>query len=344
MFYNCDNITELDLSSFKTSNVESFYAMFANMDKLTTLDISTFDIRCDLMTNMFYHCPMLEVIYIGNDWSCSAWSNSDNMFAGCTSIVGQDGTTYDSSKTNYQVTHANQGGYMSLKTFTVTIPESGYATFSCDRNLNVNNDDLTVFVCNNYSPVNGTVRMQDFTEHWEPIRIQLSGGNVVEYPVTDKVIPKNTGVVVKGTPGTTYYFEVRSDWTHQLLVENDLVAVTKATHVEPTEGDYTNFMLKNGTFIRIAAAPETSKMPANRAYLHVLTDDLDLPDGAAIRIEGIYDDDTPTGVTEIPQTVTDFPEGVYDLNGRKVADDASGIKALPMGIYIINGQKVNWRP
>ncbi len=341
MFYNCSSLTELDLSSFDTQKVQSFTAMFAGMHNVITIDISTFDIRTDNMSYMFVDCPKLEGIYIGTDWSCSAWSSSSNMFMGCFNIEGQDGTTYNSSMTDYQCAHAGTGGYMRMKYFSVTIPESGYATFSCDRNLNASFDGLTIFVCNNYSPATGTVSLQDITEHWEPIHVTLNNGNNLDIPVTDKVVPRNTGVMLKGIPGDTYNLPVRAAWTHSLLVENDLVAVTKATHVEPTEGDYTNFMLKNGKFIRIAEADESSKMPANRAYLHVNTELLGLenPDGeAGIRIE--LPDGTPTDMKAVPAESILLDGAVYDLHGRKVADDRGCLHSLPNGIYIINGQKI----
>ena len=338
MFYNCDNLTELDLSSFDTSNVEIFSSMFADMDKLQTLDISSFDIRSDNMTYMFYNCPKLEGIYIGQGWTCSAWTSSSNMFTGCVSIVGQDGTMLG-EYTDYHCAHSGTGGYMRTKFYTVTIPESGYSTFSSPVNVRIEDDDLTAHICNSYSPDANTIIIRDISENWEPIHITLSNGQVVDFPVTDKIIPRNTGVVLKGTPGTTYHIPAYGSWNYNLLAENQMVAVTKATHVEPTEGDNTNFMLKSGKFIRIAASDASSKMPANKAYLQLPTAMIPTGGDAALRI--VWDGETVTNIesveeSEIPVSV----EGIFDLNGRKVADDIDMLNTLPEGIYIINGKKI----
>ena len=66
MFYGCDKLTTLDLSSFDTSAVTSMGGMFDNCDRLTTLDLSSFDTSA--VTNMgfmFYNCNNLTTI-IGN--------------------------------------------------------------------------------------------------------------------------------------------------------------------------------------------------------------------------------------------------------------------------------------
>ena len=56
------------------------------------------------------------------------------------------------------------------------------------------------------------------------------------------------------------------------ITDNELVAVPESTHINATDGAYTNFMMSGGKFIRIADESEDVKMPANRAYLPLLTD------------------------------------------------------------------------
>ena len=54
--------------------------------------------------------------------------------------------------------------------------------------------------------------------------------------------------------------------------------------------------------------------------------------------------DDPTGIGGIAAEETDVwrsaRSGIYTLQGVKVADDATALKALPKGIYIVNGKKV----
>ena len=63
MFYGCDRLTTLDLSSFNTSAVNFMAGMFKYCDRLTTLDLSSFDTSA--VTNMGYmfeNCSNLTTI------------------------------------------------------------------------------------------------------------------------------------------------------------------------------------------------------------------------------------------------------------------------------------------
>ena len=63
MFYGCDRLTTLDLSSFDTSAVNFMAGMFKYCDRLTTLDLSNFDTSA--VTNMGYmfeNCSNLTTI------------------------------------------------------------------------------------------------------------------------------------------------------------------------------------------------------------------------------------------------------------------------------------------
>ena len=47
--------------------------------------------------NMFSDCAKLKTIYVTDSWDVSNVSNSQEMFKGCTSLVGGSGTKFDSS-------------------------------------------------------------------------------------------------------------------------------------------------------------------------------------------------------------------------------------------------------
>ena len=98
MFSYCIGLTSLDLSSFNTSQVTNMYAMFYDCSGLTSLDLSSFNTsNVTEMDYMFCDCSHLRTIYVGNGWSTAAVMYSTNMFSGCTSLVGGQGTTYNSS-------------------------------------------------------------------------------------------------------------------------------------------------------------------------------------------------------------------------------------------------------
>ncbi len=104
MFSDCYELESLDLSNFDTSKVTSMGSMFsadygASSDnkvmKLKTLDLSSFD--ASLVTNMramFNRCSNLTTIYVGAKWNTSAVTDSAEMFAECTVLVGANGTSY----------------------------------------------------------------------------------------------------------------------------------------------------------------------------------------------------------------------------------------------------------
>jgi len=98
MFYGCTGLTSLDLSSFNTSQVTFMNQMFCGCTGLTSLDLSSFNTsNVTYMRYMFEGSTLLRTIYVGSGWSTAAVTNSVYMFNNCTSLVGGQGTTYNSS-------------------------------------------------------------------------------------------------------------------------------------------------------------------------------------------------------------------------------------------------------
>jgi len=120
MFNGCSSLEDLDLSNFKTLNSTKFSSMFAYMSKLKTLDLSSFQTsNATEMRTMFSSCSQLETVYVGAGWDTDLVSDSTNMFNGCTSLVGGNGTVFNSSytdKTYAVVDTVTTPGYLTLKT------------------------------------------------------------------------------------------------------------------------------------------------------------------------------------------------------------------------------------
>ena len=111
-------LTDLDLSNINTSNVTTLQATFRNCSSLTNLDLSSFDTSLvTTLPNIFQGDTNLLTIYVSNSWIISSSSFSHNMFGGCTSLVGGNGTIYDSSKTDGAMAIIdgtnNQEGYLT---------------------------------------------------------------------------------------------------------------------------------------------------------------------------------------------------------------------------------------
>ena len=124
MFYECSGLTSLDVSNFDTSNVTNMNGMFMRCSSLTSLDVSNFDTRnVTNMQQMFVICSALTTIYASSNFVTTNVNNSLYMFSSCTSLVGGNGTAYNSSytdKTYARIDTPETPGY-----FTEKNPQSG---------------------------------------------------------------------------------------------------------------------------------------------------------------------------------------------------------------------------
>lgn len=121
MFSGCSSLIDLDLSFMDTSEVTTF-SLFINKGtaatmQLTTLNLSSFDTsKASNFSSMFSGCANLTTI-IANDFTHASGNvNSYNMFDGCTSLVGGNGTTYSSSHKDFtyaRVDTAETPGYFT---------------------------------------------------------------------------------------------------------------------------------------------------------------------------------------------------------------------------------------
>ena len=119
MFHKCRSLTTLNLSSFDTSLVSNVEYMFSECTQLTTLDLSVFNSGSMSNTKcMFIYCNNLQTIYVGQNWTNDSFDTSTNMFSGCSSLVGGNGTTYDGNlvdKTYAVIDTENTPGYLTYK-------------------------------------------------------------------------------------------------------------------------------------------------------------------------------------------------------------------------------------
>ena len=131
MFSACESLTSLDLSSFNTANVFEMSYLFAGCSSLTALDLSSFNtLNVQFMNRMFMNCDHLVTIYASKGWSTDSVIESNEMFLGCTSLVGEHGTVYDENHVDVAYAHFDLGltdpGYLSRK-------RSAYALISADQ-------------------------------------------------------------------------------------------------------------------------------------------------------------------------------------------------------------------
>ena len=195
--------------------------------------------------------------------------------------------------------------------FIYTVPASGLGTFSAAENVIIP-AGLTAYYCTTLKTYeDGSLGIKVF---------RLNG-----------IIPANTGVLLEGSPGLSYPLTATTVEA-AAPAENSLVAVVESEHIPATNGEYTNFMMKVGKFIKIADESYTVKMPANHAYLPLLTEAISGSNAKEIML--YWDDEEATGIESLPSGPSPKGEGsIYNLNGQKLS-------APQKGINIINGRKV----
>ena len=123
MFHYCESLTSLDVSNFNTANVTTMNQMFFGCSSLPSLDLSSFNTaNVTDMGWMFSGCPNLATIYASDLWSTEKVTDSFDMFGYCGSLVGGQGTVYDSEKTDATYARIDGGtaapGYFTYKAAT----------------------------------------------------------------------------------------------------------------------------------------------------------------------------------------------------------------------------------
>lgn len=139
VFENCRSLTNLDLSSFETGSVKRFAEFFKGCSNLEVIDISLFNTSIAENTyRMFYNLSKLTTIYVGSGWDISGMNQmyntsngsvvaDEDMFYGCTSLVGGAGTRYDANYVDRAYARvdggqANPGYLTSSKAYAVYNP------------------------------------------------------------------------------------------------------------------------------------------------------------------------------------------------------------------------------
>ncbi len=202
--------------------------------------------------------------------------------------------------------------FESKSLYNYIVPESGIGTFAADVNLTLP-DGLKAHFCTYLKEVD------------EELAIKILN-------IDGKVINQNTGVLFSGTPGETYQLRYTAE-AGSATEGNQLVPVVESKHIESVTGDYTNYMMKGGRFIKIKEEDGSVMMPAHRAYLPLLTTAV----GEAKSIVLLWNDEETTRVVA-PDLTPKMEDGVYyNLQGQRVEPQRGTGKSR---ILIKNGRKV----
>ena len=94
MFYECRDLSSLDVSGFNTEKVTDMSGMFYECISLKLLDVAKFNTaNVKNMSNMFYRCYNLDLLNVTN-FNTENVTNMQGMFSGCSALT----TIYASDK------------------------------------------------------------------------------------------------------------------------------------------------------------------------------------------------------------------------------------------------------
>ena len=111
MFSHCSNLQSVTFADdFDTSYVEDMREMFSGCTMLTEVDLTSFKTnKVKYSAAMFLECSSLTTIYASSSFIIPSSVTSVDMFAGCNSLVGGNGT-------KYAVAQISNGEYARLDT------------------------------------------------------------------------------------------------------------------------------------------------------------------------------------------------------------------------------------
>ena len=97
MFFGCENITHIDLSSFDSSNVINMECMFFSCNKVKNIDLSNLDTKnVTNMECMFCNFKSITNIDLSN-FDTKNVTNMDSMFSNCINLIHLDISNFDTS-------------------------------------------------------------------------------------------------------------------------------------------------------------------------------------------------------------------------------------------------------
>ena len=97
LFQRCNNITEIDLSHFDTSQVTDMRSMFDSCSSLISLNLDNFDTsKVENMGNMFTLCSALTSLNLSS-FDTKRVSHMGVMFGGCSSLKSLDLSNFNTS-------------------------------------------------------------------------------------------------------------------------------------------------------------------------------------------------------------------------------------------------------
>jgi hypothetical protein len=122
-----------------------------------------------------------------------------------------------------------------------------------------------------------------------------------------------------------------------MFYANLLKGVAESTVIQPTEENFTNYILDEGSYgIGFYPLSAASRIVKGQAYLQLPTSVVSPAEARMVKLEFLDDSEQggeTTGIVDVRSKMSDVRSDFYNLNGQRVEKPAKGL-------YIINGKKV----
>ena len=115
MFYECISLKLLDVAKFNTANVKSMSNMFYRCNNLDLLNVTNFNTaNVTNMQGMFYSCPALTTIYASDKFVTGQVTDGSNMFSNCINLKGFIEYNKNTDKNNSEFANYKTGYFTKL--------------------------------------------------------------------------------------------------------------------------------------------------------------------------------------------------------------------------------------
>lgn len=204
---------------------------------------------------------------------------------------------------------------------TIDMNASGYTTFYLENENFKVPDGCTAYIITGVTP-SGSLTTPD--------------NAIVKAFTAGKIIPKQTGFILQGTPNTTIEYRAAVTGIEEDVTGNLLVGT--ATEREISGAGYKYYVLSNsgdqglGFYKQGTRGGASIKLKAHRAGLR-LTESIARAKSFFIDFDAARENANVAGIRNIGQEAEGRDNVIYDLQGRRVKNPTHGI-------YIINGKKV----
>ena len=350
MFFNCPNLSSLDLTNFSTGNVTDMNAMFGYC-QLSSLDLTSFNTaNVTEMNFMFQGCSALTTIY-ASEMFVTDQVEGYGMFKDCTNLKDYSAREIDSKYANYKT------GYFCKLVGKNGDDKIGAAgeTLATD---NLVLDDDKDFVA--YEPFAAKAASYSRTINagttWAtlclPFEVSLDGQNfrafkllsaddvteTVELEEIEGSIAAGTPVIIKMKDGATELKFTEADKE----IAKDVQTAETADANYKLQGIYTKkefskdtdnncYIVKGAKLMNPAKLLEktTTESVGSKPFRAYMVDNSSAP-AAGARMFSISVGGSTTAIEQL-ETTADSKAEYYDLQGRRLQDLQKGINIVKRG-------------